>query len=259
MSETQPTPRHFRPALNALRHVQKSSGGGPPYSLFINRPLGRIIAAAAYQVGLTPNQVTYLSALLTAAGLAVLALGPASWLTGIFVTMGLVLGYAFDSADGQLARLRGGGTFAGEWLDHMIDSVKVAAVHVAVLISLYRNFGLHPVWLLVPLGFTVVSTVHFFGMILVDLMTRVQRAKSDLAMPVREPASLPKTLVKLPTDYGVLCLLFLLLGAHQVFFGIYVVLAAATAGYTVLVVGKWRHDVLALDAQRRTGNSVPAL
>ncbi len=141
----------------------------------------------------------------------------------------------------------------------MIDSVKVAAVHVAVLISLYRNFGLHDAWLLVPLGFTVISTVHFFGMILVDLMTRIQRAKADQAMPVREPASLPKTLVKLPTDYGILCLLFLLLGFHQVFFGIYVGLAAATAGYTVLVVGKWRRDVLALDAQRRTGHSVPAL
>ena len=70
---------------------------------------------------------------------------------------------------------------------------------------------------------------------------------------------MPKTLLKLPTDYGILCLLFLVLGAHQVFFGVYVGLAAATAGYTLLVVGKWRRDVLALDAQRRTGQSVPAL
>ncbi len=256
MSE-QGGPRGFRDAHSRLRHVQKSAKGGPPYSLFVNRPLGRLIAAAAYQVNLTPNQVTYLSAALTAAGLIVLSLAPATWLTGILVTCCLALGYAFDSADGQLARLRGGGSFAGEWLDHMIDSVKVAAIHVAVLISLYRNFDLPHGWLLVPLGFTVVSSVHFFGMILVDLMVRIHRATVGAPAPPRAPAEMLKTLLKLPTDYGILCLTFLLLGAHQVFFGTYTVLAVATGGYTVLVAGKWRRDVLALDAERRAGRTVP--
>ena len=94
MSETEQTPRHFGAALKDLRHVQKSSGGGPPYSLFINRPLGGSLLPRPTKSS-NPNQVTYLSALLTAAGLAVLALSPANWLTGIIVTMGLVLGYAF--------------------------------------------------------------------------------------------------------------------------------------------------------------------
>ena len=206
-----------------------------------------------------PNQVTYLSATLTAIGLVVLALAPATWLSGFIVTFCLAFGYACDSADGQLARLRGGGSLAGEWLDHMIDSVKVATIHVAVLISLYRNFELRSGWLLVPLAFTVISTVHFFGMILVDLMARVQRATAQLPTSPPAPAQLIKTLLKLPTDYGVLCLLFLLLGAHQMFLTVYVVLAVATAGYTVLVAGKWRRDVLVLDAHRRTPDSVPAL
>ena len=196
MSETESAPRSFGDALKRLRHVQKTAKGGPPYSLFVNRPLGRVIAAAAYQANLTPNQVTYISAALTATGLIVLALAPASWLVGILVTVCLALGYAFDSADGQLARLRGGGSFAGEWLDHMIDSVKVAAIHVAVLISLYRNFDLHDAWLLVPLGFTVVSTVHFFGMILVDLMTRIQRATAGEPTPPPATAELDEDLAE---------------------------------------------------------------
>ena len=58
-------------------------------------------------------------------------------------------------------------------------------------------------------------------------------------------------MLKLPTDYGVFCLATALLGAHAVFVGLYTVLAAATAGYTLLVVGKWRRDVVALDALRR--------
>ena len=94
-----------------------------------------MFAAAAYQIGLTPNQVTYISATFTFVGLLVLALAPATWPVGLLVTVVLVLGYAFDAADGQLARLRGGGSLLGEWLDHMIDSVKVAALHLAVLVT----------------------------------------------------------------------------------------------------------------------------
>ena len=259
MTSATEAPQSFGQALKQLRHVQKGARGGPPYSVFVNRRLGRVIAAAAYQANLTPNQITYVSATLTATGLVVLALAPASSLTGIIVTFCFAFGYACDSADGQLARLRGGGSLAGEWLDHMIDSVKVATIHVAVLISLYRNFELNDAWLLVPLGFTVISTVHFFGMILVDLMARVQRATAHLPTPPPAPAELTKTLLKLPTDYGILCLMFLLLGAHQVFLWVYIGLAVLTAGYTVLVAGKWRRDVLALDAHRRTVDSVPAL
>jgi len=246
-----PTPAaddSFSAALNRLRQAQKSSRGAPPYSLFINRPLGRVLAAGSYRAGLTPNQVTYVSAAFTAAGLVVLALAPATWWSGVLVALTLVLGYAFDSADGQLARLRGGGSMLGEWLDHMIDSAKVAAVHLAVLVCLYRNFDLRPVWLLVPLVFTVVSSVHFFGMILVDLLARSRRAEAGVPAPPKAPADLTKTLLKLPTDYGVLCLVFLLLGAHPVFLGVYTFLAVATLGYTLLVVRKWRGDVVALDA-----------
>ena len=99
------------------------------------------------------------------------------------MTVVLVLGYAFDAADGQLARLRGGGSLLGEWLDHMIDSVKVAALHLAVLVTLYRNFDLDPLWFAVPIGFTVVSSVHFFGMILVDLLARFRRASVGMPTP----------------------------------------------------------------------------
>lgn len=241
----------FGESLTRLRSAQKAGKGAPPYSLFINRPLGRVLAAGAYQLGLTPNQVTYISAAFTFLGLAVLAAAPATWWVGVLVALCLVLGYAFDSADGQLARLRGGGSLLGEWLDHMIDSAKVAAVHLAVLITLYRNFDLDDRWLLVPLVFTVVSAVHFFGMILVDLLARARRAEAGVPTPALAPANLPKTLMKLPTDYGVLCLVFLLLGAHTLFFGVYTFLAVATLGYTLLVVRKWRGDVVALDSLPR--------
>jgi phosphatidylglycerophosphate synthase len=173
-----------------------------------------------------------------------------SGLVGLGVSLALVLGYALDAADGQLARLRGGGSAVGEWLDHMIDSAKVSGVHLAVLIMAYRHFGFSSAgWLLVPMAFAVVSSVHFFGMILVEQLAREARARSGLGPPERQAATPLRTLLKFPTDYGVLCLLFLLLGAPAAFFSAYSVCAAASAGYLVLILRKWRHDVASLDAE----------
>lgn len=242
-------PATFAGAYQQLRRAQKSAAGAPPYSLWVNRPLGRVLAAAAYPVGLTPNQVTTISAVVTFAAIALLATAAPSWPVGVAVSVGLVVGYALDSADGQLARLRGGGSLAGEWLDHMVDSAKNCALHLAVLVTAYRYFDLpDPRWLLVPLGFTVVSVVHFFGMLLNEQLVRGHALRSGLTAPTRPPTAPLVTLLKLPTDYGVLCLVFVLLGAPAVFSVGYALLALGSAGYLVLALGKWFRTVRALDA-----------
>ena len=248
----------FREAMAQLRNAQKTARGGPPYSIFVNRPMGRVLAALAFRARLTPDQVTALSAVATFAGVGLLAAAPASYATGVAVCVLLVLGYALDSADGQLARLRGGGSLQGEWLDHTVDSLKVVVVHLAVLVTWSRHLDLPTAWLAVPLAFAVASSVHFFGMILVDLLARSTRAELGLAAPVKVAPGASTALLKLPTDYGVFCLATLLLGAHWLFVGVYTVLAAATVGYTLLVVAKWRRDVVALDglrAEHRTNSA----
>ena len=123
--ESPEVPETFGAIVRSLASAQKPGRGAPPYSRWINRRLGRLLAAAAYLAGRTPNQVTGLSALMTAIALVLVAtVRPALWL-GILVAFLLLLGYALDSADGQLARLRGGGTKAGEWLDHVVDAFKI--------------------------------------------------------------------------------------------------------------------------------------
>jgi len=247
VTEESGAPAGFVAALRRLSRAQKSSRGAPAYSLYVNRPLGRVLAAAAFRARLTPNQVTAVSAVLTFAGLAVIALAPAEPLVGLGVAALLVLGYALDSADGQLARLTGGGSLSGEWLDHTVDSVKVVAFHLVVLITLHRNFDLDPRWLLVPLAFAVASSVHFFGMILVDLFRRVWSAETGGGLPATPAPSRLTSVLKIPTDYGVLCLAMLLLGFHRPFLAVYTVLAAAMVGYTAVVLGKWRRDIARLD------------
>jgi phosphatidylglycerophosphate synthase len=236
----------YRAALAGLRSAQKSSKGAPAYSRFVNRRLGRLLAAAAYRLGMTPNGVTAVSAAFSFAAIAGLALFQPTPLLGLLVTLGLVVGYALDAADGQLARLRGGGSSSGEWLDHMIDATKISSLHLAVLISAYRFFGLDDAWLLVPIGFTVVAAVSFFGMTLNDQLRRnTGRAR---VTPVAQSSSPLRSLLVLPTDYGVLCLIFLALGWPAVFFTLYTALFAGCAIFLVLAARKWFGDMRDLDS-----------
>ncbi len=239
--------RSLRQVVADLSSAQKSGKGAPAYSRFVNRKLGRYLAAFGYKVGLTPNGVTTISAMFSLAAILLLALARPSWTVGVLVALGLVLGYAFDSADGQLARLLGGGSLAGEWLDHMVDATKISALHLAVLISCYRYFGFaHHAWLLVPMAFVVVANVSFFGMILNDQLRRVTGARRGAEVSRGAPSTL-RSLLVLPTDYGLLCLIFLLLGSRQVFFVAYLLLLAGSAGYLALACVKWFREMGALD------------
>lgn len=244
---TLPVDETLRGTIERLAGAQKGAAGAPAYSRFVNRRLGRLFAALAFHAGLTPNAVTGISALFTGTGIALLALAPVSWATGIAVAACLVLGYALDAADGQLARLRGGGSPAGEWLDHMVDAAKIASLHVAVLIGLYRSGAVQDGLLLVPLGFSVVSVVLFFAMLLNEAMRAQHGAVTRAARTGARPGTL-RSLVVAPTDYGVLCLVFVLLGAVDAFLVVYGALFAATALYLALASLTWFKEMGGLTA-----------
>ena len=235
----------FRAVYSRLSAAQKGRArGAPAYSVHVNRPLGRILATLAYKAGLTPNQVTLVSAAFTLTGIALLATLTPQVGLGIAVWLLLGLGYAWDSADGQVARLRGGGSLDGEWLDHVVDAVKLISLHLAVLIGLYRFTDLDRALLLVPLGFTVVSGVTFFAMILNDLLKSARGVQSSAARG-GGGTSLRSFLV-LPTDYGVLCALFVLWAWTPVFLGAYTLVFAACTAFLLLALVKWFREMRAL-------------
>jgi phosphatidylglycerophosphate synthase len=236
-------PHGLGDTLRRLSAAQKGAQGAPAYSRFVNRKLGRVLAALAFHARLTPNAVTGISAVFTATAIAVLALVPPSWATGAVVAGCLVVGYAFDAADGQLARLRGGGSPAGEWLDHMVDAVKTSSLHLAVLISAYRFEIVEPgALLLVPIGYCVVAAVLFFGTMLNEALRERHGAPTRAQRTAQRPSVL-RSLVVVPTDYGLLCWVFLLLGAPALFFGVYAALFLATAAYLALACGKWFREI----------------
>lgn len=238
-------------ALRRLGSAQKGHArGAPAYSVYVNRRIGRVLAATAYVWGVTPNAVTAISAVFTFTAIALLCVAPPSAWLGIVIAALLVLGYAWDSADGQVARLRGGGTLAGEWLDHFVDAVKIATLHLAVLIGLFRFSGLAAPWLLIPIGFSVVAVVTFFGMLLNDLLKGKRGVESTHA---RGGGTLGRSLLLLPTDFGVVCLVFVLWGWSDVFLVVYGALFALCTGFLVLAAGKWFRDIRQVDRAQVSG------
>lgn len=232
-------------AYRNLDAAQKSAFGAPAYSRWVNRPLGRLLAVGAYRAGMTPNQVTAVSALFTGAGIAALTLVEPSRALGATVAVLLVLGYALDSADGQLARLRAMGRPSGEWLDHTVDMAKLCSLHAAVAVSWWRwpPSGSDTAHLLLPLAFLTISVLAFFGWLLADLLKRVIRAQRGvLRAPDRGPATVHRSLLRLPSDYGLLALTFLLWGT-TVALPTYAVLALANGVILALALPTWFRQV----------------
>lgn len=236
--------RRFSAALRELRAAQKTAKGVSLYSRHLNRPAGRVLAAAAHTLRLTPNQVTLLSAACSFAGIAALALVAPSWPLALWVYAALAVGFALDSADGQLARLRGESSAAGEWLDHVVDCAKITALHAAVLISFHRFFELPGAgWLLLPLAFQSAAVLIFFGGLLADKLK--PRAPAQQGAP---PPSRLRAVALLPVDYGVLCAVFLLLGSEAAFLGGYLAFFAAHALFLAAFLVKWFRELSALGA-----------
>lgn len=243
--------RSYRANLRLLAAAQKSNRGAAAYSRFVNRPLGRRLAALADVVGLSPNGVTGLSALASAAAIAVLALARPTAPVGVLIGLLLVLGYALDAADGQLARLQGRGGSAGEFLDHMVDAAKTSSLHLAVLVSLYRyGHSGNGALLLLPIGYAFVAAVFFFGIILAEQLRRQLTQARRGPDAARQP--LLRALVVLPNDYGLLCVVFLFWGAQTAFLGVYAFLLLANALYLVAGTVRWYREMSLLDRAART-------
>lgn len=232
----------YATVVGLLAAAQKPAArSAPAYSRYVNRRLGRYLAALAHLAGLGANAVTAVSAVWTFAGIALLVVFPPSWWLGVAVAACLLLGYAFDSADGQLSRLQGTSSPAGEWLDHMVDAVKMSTMPLALAVGFYR-FDVGPrAWLLVPLASAVVSSVLFFGMILTE---QLRRANGSPSLAAAAPGrSWVRAVLVVPMDYGVLCLSFVLLGAPAVFMVVYSVIFAATALFLLLAAVKWFREL----------------
>jgi len=240
-------------AIDRLAFAQKGSRNAPAYSRWVNRPLGRRFAALAYVAGLTPDRVTGISACFTFAGIGLVAATEPGPALGVLIAVLLVIGYALDSADGQLARLRGGGTPRGEWLDHVTDAVKNASLHLAVVICWYRSadaelFGHQSTsLLLIPLAYAVVWSTQFYAKSLTDQLRLQHGGPAHPTTPegVAEAAPWIGSLLTLPNDYGLLCLAFATIGVPVVFTPLYLLLLVASTLFLIASLRRWSRELRA--------------
>ncbi|WP_199734800.1 CDP-alcohol phosphatidyltransferase family protein [Cellulomonas sp. PhB143] len=216
--------------MTELSGAQKSARGVSFYSRWVNRPLGRYFAAGAHVIGASPNQVSIASAVVTGAGVLVVALAMPSWWIGVLAWFLLALGFVLDSSDGQVARLSGKSSKSGEWLDHVIDAAKTVAVHSGVLVAWFRA-DVDASLLLVPLIFQLLAVTSFAGGILADLL-------SGPGKEIRPPSTVRATIL-LSVDYGVFCLSFLAMGSMNAWVVVYTLLACARIVISCAMLPRW--------------------
>lgn len=233
--------RSFGTILAELKFAQKSGKDVPAYTRWINRGMARGIAALCASWGWSANAVSAVSAVFSLAALVLLVLLPVAPLTGLLVAVLLAAGYVLDSADGQVARVTGTGSMAGEWLDHVIDAARTPAVHLCVAAGFVQFYGGSAWQWWLPLVYCALSACHFMSQVLAEQLLR--NAAGDalpkmshpaaLTNPVQtgpvtqQPAGVARSIVMVHTDSGTLCWLFLAWGFPPLFLVLYLLMLAA--------------------------------
>ncbi len=138
----------------------------------------------------------------------------------------------------------------------MVDCVKISAFHLAVLISFYRFSSLdRDSYLLLPMAFELVAVTLFFGTILTDQLRRANRREAPVP-PATEPAPVHRSLLALPTDYGLMCLIFLALSVETLFLRLYGLMLIGSAAYLLAAGVKWYREI---DRFNRTTTADPSI
>jgi len=172
--------------------------GGGLYSEAISQRVGAVIAYASHRLGIAPTALTLINLLLVlGASVLVIARADATpfWVIGLIALVAWQIGYAFDCADGQLARVSGRASAAGGRVDVLADVAAQISLVTAVAAVAVAHHPATPVWLVGA----------FAGTWMVNLVTSVMQSGAQAASMVTS-RSLPVRLVKLVRDYGAVIL-----------------------------------------------------
>ena len=177
--------------------------GGGLFSEAISQRIGARIAVFAHRHGLAPSVLTAFNlglgclvsfVVIATAGTVAEDEGWAwQWGVGLLALAGWQLAYAFDCADGQLARVTGQASAAGARLDVLCDVAVQIGLVSALAAAAMAQVPETPAWLLAA----------FAGTWMVNLVTSVMQS-GDKASSMVTSRSLPVRLIKLVRDYGAL-------------------------------------------------------
>jgi hypothetical protein len=121
------------------------------FTEYVARPPAAIVVWALAKTPVTPNQVTFLSAVVAAGAAAMFALLPGyEWL--LVAAAVFEFSFVLDCADGQLARLKTIASPLGHLLDFLMDELKAMFIYGAVAVRLWQERGGDERMLLIGLG-----------------------------------------------------------------------------------------------------------
>ena len=149
--------------------------------------------------------------------------------------------------------MTGASSPAGEWLDHVVDSMRVPTVHLATLVGFIRfpeyfsvshtADGFPGGWILwaLPMAFTVLTAGHFMSQILAEQL----RKNRKTAAP--STGGNLRSFINLHMDAGTLCWIYIFWGFGVIFVFVYALLFLANAA-TVLLSMRRKYVTLATPA-----------
>ncbi|MCH8259345.1 MAG: NTP transferase domain-containing protein [Planctomycetes bacterium] len=156
------TPEAFGEARRRLlASLTKGSQDGY-VSQRLNRPLSTRLSAHLATTGITPNQITVISFLISLTGAGLLSVG--MFATGVLGGLLVQAASVIDGCDGEIARLKHLSSPRGAWLDTILDRYADMAVTLAVT---FAYAAVHPG----PLPW-IIGFLAAFGFILASYVTK---------------------------------------------------------------------------------------
>ena len=140
-----------------------SKGGEDGFvSQWLNRPLSTRLSARLVATGITPNQITVISFMISLVGAGLLSVG--IFVTGLIGGLLVQAASIIDGCDGEIARLKHLSSPRGAWLDTVLDRYGDMAIALAVT---FAYASAHPG----PLPW-IIGFLAAFGFIMASYVTK---------------------------------------------------------------------------------------
>jgi phosphatidylglycerophosphate synthase len=164
------------------------------WTVFLVDPIViRVLPFLANHTGVTPNQLTSFSFAFGAGAAYAFWRASYGWLI-----VGAALyhvSFTFDCMDGKIARLKGTGSIFGQWLDWILDRIRVVICSVGLFAGQYRTIGVRAWYMAVAVIF--LDMLRYMDALQVNrlrgqMREKIRHARREVRIALGQPATDPE-------------------------------------------------------------------